>query len=406
MNTCNDKVKRTIGLDCHPDSFTAAVVLGTHARTATVEKLSASLPLDQVEPWCSRNCGSEDVLVLEASANSFELYRRLTGLGLRVLVLDSMAVVRLGKRHSINDRISASRLARVYLSGLSDDVWVPDPVTAERREVFSSYTEAVKDCTRHTNRIRSFLNEHMMRLKKGMKPSSKGALEYVLSRRHWTDGQRMILEEAFLDLGRAYQKRHRLRRRMAEEIIEDPLLLRLNRIFGLKLITVYALMAMIGDINRFTTPKKLVAYFGLNPSFKDSGTSMRSGRISRAGRKDVRPLLVQAAHCVMQHRHSPLHRWGWALAFRKGMKLQAPHKDRGKKLAVIAVARKLVVATWYFLNGRPFKAEEENQTLSGKLRKLAELIGLERIKAMGCNSYSEFVNMKMNFLRETACNPT
>ena len=53
---------------------------------------------------------------------------------------------------------------------------------------------------------------------------------------------------------------------MAREISEDPTLLKLARLTGLGLVSIYGLACAIGDIGRSANPKKLVAYLGLNPS--------------------------------------------------------------------------------------------------------------------------------------------
>jgi transposase len=56
------------------------------------------------------------------------------------------------------------------------------------------------------------------------------------------------------------------------------------------------LVAAIGDIRRFSSPQKLVSYFGLNPRVRQSGLGLAQyGRISKAGRSHARAMLVEAA---------------------------------------------------------------------------------------------------------------
>ena len=78
---------------------------------------------------------------------------------------------------------------------------------------------------------------------------------------------------------------------------------------GVRHIVAFALMAMIGDVNRFATAKKLIGYFGLSPHKVQSGNNAkgRDRSIGNTGRGDVRALLTQAAQNAMMQRNSPLH---------------------------------------------------------------------------------------------------
>jgi transposase len=389
--------KLTVGLDAHPDSFTAALVTGVSVRASRVEKVSGPIDLPRMEQWFDTHVPRHAVVALESSSNSFTIYERLSGRGYTVLVLDSVQVGRICQNSQITDRVSAVRIAKVYLSGLSESVWVPDPKTRMHREVFAAYRRAVTDCTRSTNRIKMLLNEHTIRLKKGQKLTDKVVRSHVFGIREWSDTQRLILEELFADYDRARTKRKRLEKQISREIVRDPDMLQLVRIFGLRKINVYGLFAMIGDIHRFKNPKHLTGYFGLKPNFKESGKSSWRGGITRAGRRDIRSLLVEAGHVVLRYRSrsNPLHAWGWKLQFRKGT-----------KRAVVAVARKITVAVWYLMMGKPFTTKENSVTLYRKLQELAKDIGIAELRSQGYVSYEAFIKDRIELMRDFACGHT
>jgi transposase len=120
----------------------------------------------------------------------------------------------------------------------------------------------------------------------------------------------------------------------------------LRSIPGIGIVTAAALVAFIGDINRFATPEKLVAYIGLDSRVFQSGTSVQGkGYISKRGNKYLRHILFNAA--FIARRHNP------ALKKYHEKKL----KD-GKHYfsALCAVERKLVhiiYAVWK--RGTPFE---------------------------------------------------
>lgn len=335
MDTNAKSNKRVIGFDSHPDSFTAAIVRGPTPAAAIIEKTFNKVPLTQLAKWTSANTTAEDLFVLEASGNSFELVRWLAKLGRKALVLESQHLGKLKEAHANNDRISAIRIAKAYLAGTAKEVWVPDQKTQERRDWFLAYQKAVKRTTQMTNRISSYLSDHGVRLKAQQEFSSPAAEQQLQKAKEWAPRQWQVLQGYLMDLRHAQQQRAHWESLLSQEVLEDPHLLSLVRLCGIRDITAFALGAVIGDINRFSSPKKLVNYFGLYPRFDHSGNEQWSGGVKGRGRKDLRSLLIQGAQAVLRTKN-PLGKWGRRLAARKG------HLN----VAVVAVARKMVVAIW------------------------------------------------------------
>jgi transposase len=379
---------RVIGLDVHPDSFAGAIVEGSDPGTARVVSTSTRVELEQLEEWAERHAREGDVLVLEASGNAFTVGQRLRALGLKVAILDSHQAGKIGKVYCANDRLDAVKIARIYLSGLSAVVWQPDPRTLERREVFSAYQAVVKESTRAKQQIKAMLNEHCVRLSSGFRLSHPSALRRLARLKAWTPAQAMLLEQLHVGLVTARTRRQKLRHFMAREVLaEEAGLLRLARLCGISLITIYGLSATIGDITRFAHSKKLVAYLGLNPSVCQSGNFEGSTALKRHGKGPMRALLVQSAKRLLQV-DNPLRKWGLAVAAR-----------RGRNKAAVAVARKLCVAIWHLLQGHPIGALEPFERLQTKLAKLATELGLTEIRAQGYKTKTAFIEKKLYLLR-------
>ena len=136
--------KCVIGLDVHPDSFTAAIVSGATPAVAIVKKIFNKIPIQQLQSWARKNTTPEDILVMEASGNSFDAVRKLRSLNRQADVLESYHMGKLKEAHANNDRISAVRIAKAYMAGTAKIVWVPDEVTQERRDWFHAHEKAVK----------------------------------------------------------------------------------------------------------------------------------------------------------------------------------------------------------------------------------------------------------------------
>jgi transposase len=363
---------RVIGLDAHPDSFTAALLQGPTPAAAQLEKMFNQVPLGQLPSWAKKHTTPQDLFVLEASGNSFQVVRTLAAIERQALVLESCQLGKLKEAHANNDQISAVRIGKAYLAGTAKTVWVPDAKTQERRDWFHAHRKAVKRTTQVRCRLLSYLSDNGVRLAKGT-PLAKGtsAEAQLRSLKDWSPRQWQVIEGLLMELRHADAQRDHWRSLIAQEVLADPQLLSLVRLCGVREMVAFALGALIGDIRRFAEPRKLVKYIGLNPAFDHSGQGQWSGGIAGHGRKDLRGLLMESAQSIMRSSH-PLAKWGKKLLARKG----------SVNLAVGAVARKLAVAIWYLLMGRWTPLEEIDDRLALKVGKIITSVGTKGLQQL------------------------
>jgi hypothetical protein len=137
---------------------------------------------------------------------------------------------------------------------------------------------------------------------------------------------------------------------------------RLLHLAGFGVVIAVTVWAAIGDIQRFAEPKYLVGYAGLGARVHDSGMTSRSGKITKAGRRDLRTVLIEAANVAANnHPH-----WKAELA-----RLE-PRLGRNK--AIVAIARKLLIAVWFVLQGQTDKFAEP-EAVAQKLLRFAYEVG-------------------------------
>lgn len=385
------QVRKVIGLDAHPYLFSAAALAGADALQARVEWSVDRVGLDRLETVLRKRCQPGDLVVLEASGNTFAVAERLLRIGLAVKVLESQSAGQVGKTYCATDKTDALKLARIYLSGLAHEVWIPDPQAAERRELFLAHRNAVRDSVRARNRIWAFLNQQCQRRPRNLRLAGAGALDALLGLRAWTPMQQLLLADAVRAFQQAEERRGSLRAKIAAEVTADPQVLKLVRLLGIRDQVAFALAAFIGPVDRFAAPKKLVAFFGLNPSVSRSGISGGNGPLSGYGRSDVRALLIQSAQAILRSGQGPTHRWAVALKMR-----------RGTNIAVAALARKLVVSVWYLLKGLFTPLTEITTQLHVKMHKIASAIGKAELRRLGYRSLKVFEEEKLALLMQTS----
>ncbi len=121
---------------------------------------------------------------------------------------------------------------------------------------------------------------------------------------------------------------------------QTPVVERLQTIPGVGLLTATALVALVGDVERFPNSRHFASYLGLTPREHSSGLRRRLGAISRAGDAYLRTLLVHGARSALlaaRRREHPDRLQRWALQV---------HSLRGHNRAAVALANKLARIVW------------------------------------------------------------
>jgi transposase len=132
-----------------------------------------------------------------------------------------------------------------------------------------------------------------------------------------------------------------LDRELAQRERKNPQATRLKTMPKVGRIASLTFLAAVDDVHRFPSSRKLVGYSGLAPTVRASGERTEYGSISREGRAELRAVWVQVAHQVAVDRRresQPLRSWFARVA-----------KRRGKKTAVVALARRLLVIAYHLL---------------------------------------------------------
>ena len=121
------------------------------------------------------------------------------------------------------------------------------------------------------------------------------------------------------------------------------------------------------DMSRFASSKRLCCWAGLTPGSNESAGKKKSVRITRAG-VYLKPALVQVAHAAVKSNLSPYYR----------IKFERICKRRGKKRAIIAIARMILTAIYHmFVTGEVF-----NPTDLYKIDMPQELLEKQKEKAI------------------------
>jgi len=317
------------------------------------------------------------------TTNTWQLYDELCEYAGSVMVVHPPHVALITRSQVMNDKIAASILARLLAKGLLVGIWIPPQEVRELRGLVAQRKKMTRLVTQAKNRLHAVLQRHHFAPPEG-NPFQDAQKEW------WLDLplgklERVNLQSDLDTLRFAETQRTRLTSMMEEIASQDEQVTRLMHLSGFGVVTAVTVWAAIGDICRFEEPKKLVGYAGLGTRVHDSGMSTRTGRITKAGRRDLRVALVEAAQVAANtHPH-----WKAELA-----RLE-PRLGRNK--AIVAIARKLLITVWYVLSQYKTDRFAEPDAIAQKFLKFAYRVGKKNRPAG--QSAAQFVRERLDVLQ-------
>ena len=290
----------------------------------------------------------------EAGRDGFWLHRYLVAHGIQNHVIDSASIeVNRRQRRAKTDRLDVRKLLTMLLrhSAGEKKVWsvvrVPSVEEEDRRQLHRELTTAKQDRTRIVNRIKGLLAGH------GVQLVLQGDVEAQLDQTHQWDGAplpsalRSRLKRAWQQVGflTAHIQTLEAERRALLRHRTDPVIAQVRQLFTLRGIGIKSAWLYIMEFfawRDFQTAKQVGALAGLTPTPHQSGQSRRELGIAKAGHRHIRAMAIEIAWAWRRFQpDSALSQW-YERRFGAG-------SARLRKLGIVALARKLLIALWRFV---------------------------------------------------------
>jgi transposase len=289
---------------------------------------------------------------MEASGHARWFERLLNDLQFELWIGDAAAVRTKRIRKQKTDRQDAQLLLKLLMENRFPRIWVPDAENRDLRQLLWHRHRLVQMRTRVMNQLHVVaLNEGVRRKQALWRPAGRNELE-ALVLAPWASRRRRDLLDL---LDQLTPKIHELTRTIEEEVENRPVARRLITHPGVGPLTALAFELVIGTPERFHCGKQIASYVGLVPSEESSGDRRRLGHISKQGNSLLRYLLVEAAQVTVRS-HPQWRSKFFHLAMR-----------RGRKIAKVAMARKLAVHLyWMWRQGWEYERFEKLGSHAGE----------------------------------------
>jgi transposase len=298
----------------------------------------------------------------EAGPTGYELYRLIKQLGHDCLVAAPSLIPRKPGDHVKTNRRDAVGLAKLLRAGELTAVWVPDARHEAMRDLTRAREAAVEDLCAKRRQVLSLLLR-LGRHYRGRRTWTRAHMLWLAGQKIEHTEQRIAFEEMLLAIREAQGRVVRLEQAIRAAVPDWSLaeaVTALMAMRGFDLVSASALLAELGDLTRFASPRELMGYLGLVPGEHSSGDRVKRSGITKAGNRRARRILVE---CSWSYRHPPrlgkkklakmaaapraIQEIAWKAQSRLCARFRAL-TQRGKKptVAVTAIARELSGFVW------------------------------------------------------------
>ena len=354
-----------LGLDVHKDTIAVAVATpgredpAYRGEIANTPKAVQKLLVKLGEAYG----GGLLLFCYEAGPCGYVLYRQILTCGHDCQVVAPSLIPRAAGERVKTDRRDALKLARLLRSGDLTPVWVPDQEQEQMRDL----SRARADMKAQERKARQQLNAFLLRHGHHW-PSDKA--RWTQAHESWLSGlkmeqpwQQVVLEE-YLQAERAASQRvaqltDHLMRALPEWSLA-PVVDSLIALRGVDKLAAIVLLAELGDISRFDSPRQLMAFLGLVPSEHSSGGRRRQGAITLTGNAHARRMLIESAWSYRFPARQTKHLKGKArgasqtaqqIAWKAQTRLCGRYRTltragKNTKLVCVAIARELAGFIW------------------------------------------------------------
>jgi transposase len=352
---------RFAGLDVHKKVVEAVVI---DQAGAILVRQRFPTERGALEAFAKQHLGPDVSVALEATTNTWGVVDILEPLVAEIVASNPLRTRAIAEAKVKTDKVDALVLAQLLRTDFLPRVWRPDDLTRQMRQLTTLRASLVADRTSLKNRIHAILHQRLIHPPMDDLFGPKGlawlhCLDLDPVGRCAMDRYLHLLDETGNELAQVVAV-------IARQSWQDERVKLLMTLPGVDVTVAHAVLSALGDLSRFKDGDHAASYLGLVPSTKQSADHTYHGRITKHGNGHARWLLVQAAQHLDKH-PGPL-----GVFFRK----LANKKNRN--VAVVAVARKLVVIAFHMLkNNEPYRYAQPRSTET-KLARLRVAVGKKR----------------------------
>jgi transposase len=323
-----------IGMDIHKQ-FTVAVAKDRDGNLLIEEKFDNSK--SNFEAFLKIFVPEETKIVIESTSVWEYIYDILDNMKYKVILANPIKTRAIAEARIKTDSVDASTLCDLLRANLVAESYIPPKEVRKFREIMRQRKTIVRGRTAIKNKIHAVLIKNGIKLP--YKSLCKSSMQWIIEEINEFSIKSVLV--SYINLLEQYNLEiEKLGERISELVIVNKQAQLLMTIPGIGKILSMEILSEIGEIKRFSSSDKLCSYAGLVPSIKQSGSTLRFGRLIKHANNVIKCALVEASWVAIRTReNNPLKEHYQKLIKRKG-----------KQKAICATARKMCCIVYVMLN--------------------------------------------------------
>jgi len=314
-----------IGMDIHKP-FTVAVAQDEQGNILAEDKFENNK--DCFQQFLLKFPKEETKIVMESTCVWQYIYDLLEELGYNAKLSNPVRTKAIASARIKTDSIDAKTLADLLRANLVPESYIPNKEIRNLRDVVRQRKTLVKGRTQIKNKIHSVLNMHGIKMP--FKTLCDKAIEWIIDEIRETTIKTVIV--SYLNILEQYEHELRFINDKIEKIAcQNKQAILLMTIPGIGGIRSLEIISEIADISRFKDSSKLCSYAGLVPSIKQSGNSLRFGKLIQQASRSLKYVLIETSWTIVKVKEP-----NQLSEFYKKL-----CKKKSKQKAICATARKL-----------------------------------------------------------------
>jgi transposase len=282
--------------------------------------------------------GEQVCAVVESMTGARLVHDTLEAEGWSVEIADAQRVKGLAPLACKTDKTDSLVLATLSQRDLVPAIWLPDPRASEVRELARFRMHLVK----HKSALKNRVHSTMINFGRPCPVTDLFGAEgrRLLARLDVPEPWRSNVTASIELIDHLERQIDQINRRLRAGHADHPYVPLLETVPGVGRVLAFTIAAEIGEIGRFSSPKRFVGYTGLCPRVVQSGEKDRRGPLSKHGPTYLRWALLEATMHALRHP-------AYSARYQRTKKRLG--KQRGAKVAQVDVARRLAHAIWHML---------------------------------------------------------
>ncbi len=344
----NELSRPCVGLDVHRNSITATYLdpRGSSKRTWTFPTTRSALAA------MSKELDKKVPVILEASTAGKAVAEVLKEAGHELHMAAPAKVALIGKADVKTDERDSATLAHLYQAGFLPECYIPPPEIDRMRQMVRQRQDLGYKVTLVKNQVHSVVTRNLLDAEMNRYTDwfGVGGIR-AMARLPLPDAHRAMLGRCLRQLRMLAEQEEELQRELARIAVDREDVRLLMTIPGIDYYSAMAIVAEIGEVERFPNKRNIASYAGLVPRADNSGEKVSQHRGVKGGDRLLKRFLCLAVRGIVRtQQESTIGRF-----------YEKKAKQIGAAKAQVAAARKLSAVIWHMLTFQHPYTEQDGE---------------------------------------------